>query len=209
MPLPPEAFAAACDVSRETLERLRCYADTLVKWQKSINLVAPDSLKDLWRRHMLDSAQLRTFLPSQIQGLVDMGSGAGFPGLVLAILGVPNVHLIESDGRKCVFLAEAARAAGLEAGSNPIVHRSRLENVVDLQVDVVTARACAPLGVLLAYAEPFLRSDSMCLFLKGGRMDEELTEAEKTWRMSIERFPSLSDPSGTILRMKQVARAGL
>jgi 16S rRNA (guanine527-N7)-methyltransferase len=209
MPLPPEAFAAACDVSRETLERLRRYADTLVKWQKSINLVAPESLKDLWRRHMLDSAQLKAFLPPQIEGLVDMGSGAGFPGLVLAIMGVPNVHLIESDARKCVFLAEAARTAGLEVGSNPIVHRSRLENVVDLRAAVVTARACAPLHRLLAYAEPFLHSDSMCLFLKGGHVDEELTEAEKTWRMSVERFPSLSDPSGTILCMKQVARAGL
>jgi 16S rRNA (guanine527-N7)-methyltransferase len=208
MPLTPEAFAAACDVSRETLERLGRYADMLIKWQKSINLVSPDSLKDLWRRHMLDSAQLQAFLPPQIQGLVDMGSGAGFPGLVLAILGVSNVHLIESDARKCVFLAEAARAAGLEVGSNPIVHRSRLEDVVDLRVDVVTARACAPLRDLLAYAEPFLHSDSICLFLKGGRVDEELTEAAKTWSMRVERFPSLSDPSGTILRMKQVARAG-
>jgi len=209
MPLTPEAFAAACDVSRETLERLRCYAETLVKWQKSINLVAPESLRDLWRRHMLDSAQLQAFLPPQTQDLVDMGSGAGFPGLVLAILGVPNVHLIESDARKCVFLAEAARASGLTVGQNPTIHRARLEEVGGLWGDVVTARACAPLVQLLAYAEPFLRAESMCLFLKGGRVDEELTAAEKTWRMSVERFPSLSDPSGTILRMKQVARAGL
>jgi len=209
MPLTPEAFAATCDVSRETLERLRRYAETLVKWQKSINLVSPESLKDLWRRHMLDSAQLLTFLPPQIQGLVDMGSGAGFPGLVLAILGVPNVHLIESDARKCAFLAEAARAAGLVAGRNPTIQRLRLEDVADLQADVVTARACASLAQLLAYAEPFLRVDSICLFLKGSRVEEELTEAKKTWRMRVERFPSLSDPSGTILRMKQVARAGL
>jgi 16S rRNA (guanine527-N7)-methyltransferase len=208
-PLTPEAFAAVCDVSRETLQRLGRYADTLVKWQKSINLVAPESLKDLWRRHILDSAQLQAFLPPRVQVLVDMGSGAGFPGLVLAILGVPNVHLIESDARKCVFLAEAARAAGLEVGSNPTIHRSRLEDVVDLRADVVTARACAPLRQLLTYAEPLLKPDTICLFPKGARVDEELTEAEKTWRMSVERFPSLSDPSGTILRMKQVARAGL
>ncbi len=209
MPLTPEAFAATCDVSRETLQRLRRYAEALGKWQKSINLASPESLKDLWRRHMLDSAQLLTFLPPQIQGLVDMGSGAGFPGLVLAILGVPNVHLIESDARKCAFLAEAARAAGLEVGRNPTIHRSRLEDVAELQADVVTARACAPLAQLLAYAEPFLQADSTCLFLKGARVEEELTQAKKTWRMRVERFPSLSDPSGTILRMKQVARAGL
>ena len=209
IPLTPEAFAAGFDVSRETLERLRRYAETLVKWQKSINLAAPDSLNDLWRRHILDSAQLKPLLPPLTSSLADMGSGAGFPGLVLAILGVPNVHLIESDARKCVFLAEAARAAGLKAGENPIIHRARLEKVTDLAVDVVTARACAPLAKLLAYAEPFLHGDSTCLFLKGAAVDEELTEAEKTWRMSVERFPSLSDPSGTILRMRQVARAGL
>jgi len=209
MPLTPEAFAAACNVSRETLERLRRYAEMLVKWQKSINLVSPESSKDLWRRHMLDSAQLQGFLPPEAQSLVDMGSGAGFPGLVLAILGVPNVHLIESDIRKCVFLAEASRAAGLEVGRNPVIHRARLEDVGGLQADIVTARACAPLAQLLVYAEPFLQADSICLFLKGARVDEELTEAAKTWRMSLERFPSLSGPSGTILRMKQVARAGL
>ena len=209
MPLTPEAFAAACNVSRETLERLRRYAETLIKWQKSINLVAADSLGDLWRRHMLDSAQLQPYLPAETRSLVDMGSGGGFPGLVLAILGVANVHLIESDARKCAFLAEAARAAGLTAGQNPVIHRARLEDIGDLRVDVVTARACAPLAQLLAYAEPFLHADSICLFLKGARVDEELTEAEKTWRMGVERFPSLSDPSGTILRMKQVARARL
>jgi 16S rRNA (guanine527-N7)-methyltransferase len=209
MPLTPEDFATACDVSRETLQRLRRYAETLIKWQKSINLVASGSLDDLWRRHMLDSAQLLTYLPPQVGGVVDMGTGAGFPGLVLAILGVSTVHLVESDARKCIFLNEAARAAGLEVGRNPIVHRSRLEHIQDLQADVVTARACAPLGQLLTYAEPFLGANSVCLFLKGGRVDEELTDAAKTWRMSVERFPSLSDPSGTILRMRQVARAGL
>ena len=208
-PLTPEGFAARFDVSRETLERLRHHADMLVKWQKSINLVAPESLGDLWRRHILDSAQLKPLLPPGTSSLADMGSGAGFPGLVLAILGVPNVHLIESDARKCLFLAEAARAAGLTPGENPIIHRARLEKVAGLTVDVVTARACAPLAKLLAYAEPFLHGGSTCLFLKGAAADEELTEAAKTWRMSTGRFPSLSDPSGTILGMTQVARAGL
>jgi len=209
MPLEPEAFAAACNVSRETLEHLRRYAETLLKWQKSINLVSAESAQDLWRRHMLDSAQLQVLLPPNTRTLVDMGSGAGFPGLVLAILGVPAVHLIETDARKCVFLAEAARVAGLAPGSNPIIHRARLEMVTDLQADAVTARACAPVGQLLAYAEPFLAPHSICVFPKGGRVEEELTEAAKTWRMDLQRFPSLSDSSGTILRMRQVARAGL
>ena len=173
---------------------------------------APESLNDLWRRHILDSAQLRAFLPPEVRSLVDMGSGAGFPGLVLAILGVPDVHLIESDARKCVFLAEAARAAGLDGGAAiRIIHRRAAGgDRVDLR------GGCRDGTRLRAAARSFwpmpsrsCKPDSICLFPKGGRVDEELTEAEKTWRMTVEQFPSLSDPSGTILRMKQVARAGL
>lgn len=176
----------------------------LIKWQTRINLVSAASLEDMWRRHMLDSAQLVRLLPA-VSSVADIGSGAGFPGLVLAILGVPDVHLIEADDRKCAFLAEAARAAGC----SPTIHRKRVEEIDRLRVDVVTARACAPLQRLLGYAEPLLGANSACLFLKGGRVEEELTEAEKTWSMVVERFPSLSDPSGTILRITQVARERL
>ncbi|MGE0119329.1 MAG: 16S rRNA (guanine(527)-N(7))-methyltransferase RsmG [Dongiaceae bacterium] len=200
----PEAFAATVNVSRETLSRFRNYADLLVKWQAKINLVGADSLPDLWRRHMLDSAQLMAFLPPSVSMVADIGSGAGFPGLVLALLGVPQVHLIESDTRKCAFLGEAARALGLVVGRNPVIHRARVENMKDLRVGAVIARACAPLSKLIGYSEPL---GPVCLFLKGAHVAEELTEAKKTWRMRIERFPSLSDPSGTILRISQVARA--
>jgi 16S rRNA (guanine527-N7)-methyltransferase len=203
----PEEFAVRANVSRETLSRLEAIAAMLIKWQQRINLVASDSLADLWRRHILDSAQLLPLLPPETENLADLGSGAGFPGLVLAVMGVPEVHLLEADARKCVYLAEAARVAGLEVGRNPIIHRERIEAVRDLKVRVVAARACAPLSKLLDYAESLLRSDSVCLFLKGVKVAEELTEAEKTWRMAIERFPSISHPSGTILRLSQVARA--
>src|SRR5215470_7749459 len=145
MPLTPEAFAAATAVSRETLDGLRRYADLLVKWQRSINLVAADSLDDLWRRHMLDSAQLYRLLPPGDCRIIDLGSGAGFPGLVLAAMGARDVHLVESDSRKCVFLAEAARACGLQAETNPVSHRPRLEQLRGLTADVGAARACAPL----------------------------------------------------------------
>ena len=208
MPLTPEAFAAAVDVSRETLDGLRRYADLLVKWQRSINLVAADSLNDLWRRHMLDCAQLYRLLPPGDCRVVDLGSGAGFPGLVLAAMGARDVHLVESDGRKGVFLAEAARACGLEAGVNPVIHRARMEKVQGLTADVVTARACAPLDRLIDYAEPLLRPHSICLFLKGAGVADELTAAANRWRMAVERLPSVSDPSGTILRIGQVTRAG-
>lgn len=199
----PEDFAAETGVSRETIERLSAYAALLVKWQARINLVSAKTLDDLWRRHMLDSAQLLPLLPEATTSLIDLGSGAGFPGLVLAILGIPEVHLIESDQRKCVFLAEAARAAG----AKPIIHNTRIETLSGISAGVVTARACAPLDQLLTYAQRFLWHDGKALFLKGAAVEEELAAACKNWQMEVERFPSASDPTGCILRIGQVRRA--
>jgi 16S rRNA (guanine527-N7)-methyltransferase len=201
-----EAFAELTNVSRETLKRFQAYAELLTKWQGAINLVAPNSLNDLWRRHMLDSAQLYAYVPTGCRNLVDLGSGAGFPGLVLAIMGVVEVHLIESDARKAVFLAEAARAAGLHPGANPVIHRCRVEEMSGWMADVVTARACAPLGRLLDLAEPFIGPDTVCLFPKGERVADELTLAGKQWRMEVESLPSISDPSGKILRLGKFRR---
>jgi len=200
----PADFAADTGVSRETIERLSAYVALLAKWQPRINLVSGTTLDDVWRRHMLDSAQLLPLLPSGTPAIADLGSGAGFPGLVLAILGVADVHLVESDQRKCVFLAEAARAAGV----NPVIHNQRIESVARLSVGVVTARACAPLDKLLSYTQKFLWHDGKALFLKGAAVEEELTAARKSWHMEVERFPSVSDPTGCILRIGQVRRAG-
>ncbi|HVR65523.1 MAG TPA: 16S rRNA (guanine(527)-N(7))-methyltransferase RsmG [Verrucomicrobiae bacterium] len=199
----PEDFAAATGVSRETIARLSAYAALLVKWQARINLVSASTLGELWRRHLLDSAQLLPLLPEGTASLIDLGSGAGFPGLVLAILGIPEVHLIESDQRKCVFLAEAARAAGVK----PFIHNKRIEQLEGLSASVVTARACAPLDLLLTYAQRFLWHDGKALFLKGAAAEEELAAARKNWQMEVERFPSASDPTGCILRIGQVQRA--
>jgi 16S rRNA (guanine527-N7)-methyltransferase len=199
----PEDFAAATGVSRETIERLSVYAALLVKWQPRINLVSASTLDDIWRRHMLDSAQLFPLLPEGAMSIIDLGSGAGFPGLVLAILGIPEVHLIESDQRKCVFLAEAARAAGVK----PIIHNKRIEQLEGINTGAVTARACAPLDQLLTYAQRFLWHDGKALFLKGAAVEEELAAARKNWQMEVERFPSTSDPKGCILRIGQVRRA--
>lgn len=204
----PAEFAADTGVSRETIERLAAYADLLRKWQQRINLVSTATLEDLWRRHMLDSAQLLPLLPANARSIADLGSGAGFPGLVLAILGSGEVHLIESDQRKCVFLTEAIRIVGLDPGRSPVIHNCRIETVSDLEVDVVTARACAPLNQLLSYAQKFLWHDGKALFLKGAAVEEELTAAHKNWSMEVERFPSASDPQGSILRIGQVRRAG-
>lgn len=196
------AFQAATGVSRETRERLEAYAALLVRWQKAINLVGPKTLPDLWRRHMLDSAQLRPLVPDDTLCLVDLGSGAGFPGLVLAIMGVTNVHLIESDARKAAFLREAARITETKI----TVHATRIETVEGLAADVVTARAFAPLDRLLESASRFWQPETVGLFLKGQDIDAELTTAAKCWRFQAERFPSRSDPSGVILRVGGLAR---
>jgi 16S rRNA (guanine527-N7)-methyltransferase len=197
----PEDFRKATDVSRETLDRLVAYADLLKRWQGTINLIGRSSLDELWRRHMLDSAQLLPLAPNA-RCWLDLGSGAGFPGLVLAILGAPEVHLVESNARKCAFLREAARIAGAEV----TVHRARIETLTPWPADAVVARGLAPLRRLLELGAPFCETDSVCLFPKGQDVENELTEATKYWNMKVERLPSVSDPAGTILRLTEVSR---
>jgi len=202
-----DEFAAKADVSRETLAQLETYAALLKKWQRAINLVAADSLRDVWRRHMLDSAQLAPYMPEHARNITDLGSGAGFPGLVLSIVLSRPVHLVEASGKKAAFLREAARLTGAPA----VVHHGRIEETAPWPSDIVLARALAPLPPLLDYAEPFLRrggKETACVFLKGGRVEDELTEASKSWTMTVERFQSVSDPTGTILRIRNIARDG-
>ena len=195
-------FAALTGVSRETLARLEAYAGLLTQWNQRINLVSQDSLHAAWRRHFLDSAQLLPYLPPDTRSLVDLGSGAGFPGLVLAILGMPGVELVESDARKCAFLREAARIAAAPVR----VHHARIEALPPHQVDVVTARACAPLDRLLVMAQRFIAPHTVCLFLKGERHGEELTAARRGWTMTAACHPSRADPRGVILKLEQIAR---
>ncbi len=202
VPLGPEGFAELVPVSRETLSRLEAYAQLLIRWSARINLVGRDTLPDLWRRHILDSAQLYRWVPGSAGNLIDLGSGAGLPGLVLAILGVPGVELIEADSRKAAFLREAARIAEADV----TIRACRVEAVPPHPADVVTARACAPLDRLLGLAERFLALDTLCLFPKGERFADELTAARKAWTMNVSVEPSLSDRRGVILRLQQVAR---
>jgi len=200
----PEDFQAIAGIDDATRARLCAYADLLVKWQARINLVGPDTVGDLWRRHMLDSAQLLRLLPPGARRVADLGSGAGFPGLVLAILGAPDVHLVESDGRKATFLREAARVTAAAV----TVHTARIDALPPLAADVVTARALAPLGKLLGLAAPHLAAGGDCLFLKGRGSEDELTAAGKDWIITIDRVPSLTDPSGVILHLREVHRRG-
>ncbi len=180
-------FAKKINVSRETLERLEFYIEILKRWQKAINLVAPKSLEDPWRRHILDSAQLINYLPEHARSIVDLGSGAGLPGIVLAIMGQTKVHLVESDQRKAQFLKEVTRRLALDV----TIHVKRIEALGSFMPDVVTARALAPLPRLLDLAAPLLDRSTLCLFLKGRQGKHELTEAAKSWMMTSE---VLSEP---------------
>lgn len=204
--LTADAFQRLTGVSRETLERLRVYLRLLEKWQGTINLVSTASLEDAWRRHMLDSAQLARYIPPCGAGgapvIVDIGSGGGFPGLVLAIMGAGVVHLVESNRRKCAFLATVARETNTEVTIQPL----RVESLTPFAADIVTARSLAPLDQLLAFAEPLVGREGECLFLKGKKADGELTEAAKKWNMRVERFASDSDSSGVVLRLRQISR---
>jgi len=200
-PLTPEAFAAAQNVSRETLERLQAYVDLLARWQARINLVSASSLADVWRRHVLDSAQLYPLVEPKPARLYDLGSGAGFPALVLAILGVGEVHLVESDRRKIEFLREAARITS----ANVTLHPVRAETLTPRDGDVVTARGCASLPELLDLAAPLLKPNGMCLFLKGAGARTELTDARKRWTMVVNEVESLTDSTGVILRLRELS----
>ena len=197
-PLAPETVAELLAVSRETLARLQAYVDLLVRWNAKINLVGASTLGDVWRRHILDSGQLIRHIDPSARVLVDLGSGAGLPGLILGILGVPEVHLIEADQRKAAFLREAARVTR----TSVTVHAARIESVKPFTADVVTARALAPLSELLAWSMPFLGEATVCLFLKGQGLRDELTAASARWIMRTQTLASLADPTGHILRVE-------
>jgi 16S rRNA (guanine527-N7)-methyltransferase len=206
-PLGPEGFAGAMadagvDVSRETLERLSRYLELLRRWQGAINLIGASTLADPWRRHILDCAQIAPHVPRQAGTVLDLGSGAGLPGLVLALLGVPGVQLVESDRRKAQFLREAARATEAPV----VVHAMRIEQL-ELRADVVTARALAPLPRLLELAAPVLAPHGLCLFLKGQSALDELTAARQSWHMHSEIVPSRSGSRGVLLKLEGVGRA--
>ena len=204
--LSPEEFAALAHVSRETLGRLQIYAEMLVDWNTRHNLVSCASLADLWRRHFWDSAQLATYVPAVAHSLVDLGSGAGFPGLVLAeiLRGRPRFHVVlyESTAKKCRFLKAVAAQLGLKVD----IRQGRIEDADSMGFDVIVARACAPLSKLLPYAQRFWGKNSVGLLLKGQNVEAELTESHKSWRMDAIKHQSRSDPSGVILEIRELHR---
>lgn len=188
--------------------KLKQFSEFVLKWQKSVNLISPKTVPEIWERHIVDSAQLYPYIPVETKTLVDMGSGAGFPGIVLALLNQENkgpVHhfyLIESDTKKSIFLKEAARLFGLPV----TVINDRIEKVQIEQVDVVTARALKDVNELLSLGQGFITPETTCLFLKGEKVDEEIAGVCVSMRekMCLERFPSQTNPGGCILKLSHI-----
>lgn len=195
-------------VSRETEERLALLVSELARWQKAKNLVSSATLADVWTRHIADSLQIHALAP-EAETWLDLGSGGGFPGLVLGIClaeaGRGHIHLVESNARKCSFLRHAARLTGAPV----TVHAARIESVIgDFtgKVDVVTARALAPLPILLGWCKDLLRTGALGLFPKGQYLDAELTEASKYWKIQASTVASVTDPAARILMIREAEK---
>jgi len=200
------SFARASGATPAQMADLDVFRQRLAERNEVMNLVGPATLQDFWNRHAWDSAQLLRLAPDALTW-ADLGAGAGFPGVVLAILGKGragfHVHLVESMAKRCKFLAEVVEELRLPA----TVHNDRAENL-DLAVHSVTARACAPLVRLLGYAQPYLKRGATGWFLKGQDVASDLEEATKSWRFEAEIVSSLSDPRGQIVRVRRLRRAG-
>ncbi|MFN3512443.1 MAG: 16S rRNA (guanine(527)-N(7))-methyltransferase RsmG [Phenylobacterium sp.] len=197
-------FAAVTGATPEQLADLERYRSYLVDWNQRMNLVGPATLEVFWSRHAWDSAQLLELAP-EARTWADLGTGAGLPGIVLATLGKRrpgfHVHLVDSLTKRCRFLNEVVQALELPA----TVHNSRAEDL-SLSVDIVTARACAPLARLLGYARPYLQKGAVGLFLKGQDVASELSEAARSWDFEADILPSRSDVRGRIVRVRRLGR---
>ena len=188
------------DVPRETQEKLDCYVQLLIKWQARINLISSKTLPEIWHRHILDSAQLVSYLPKTPSVILDMGSGAGLPGVILAILTRHQLHLVESDSRKIAFMRTALR----ETGTSAILHEQRMETVPALRPDIITARALAPLSQLITLASGQHHEKIEYLFLKGREAKQELTALPACPKMEAECLPSMTDSQASIIRLKPI-----
>lgn len=189
-------------VSRETADKLDSYVGMILAWNRTINLVSRRDEALLRERHIMDSLALLPYLPAEFDRAIDLGSGAGFPGLVLAIATGRHFDLVEADNRKAAFLREAARVTGAPV----TVHAIRIEGARLPPAPLITARALAPLTTLLTWARPLLAPGGVCIFPKGRTALEELTQASAQWHMQVEQWPSPLDPCARILRLSEISR---
>jgi len=198
-----KTFFTKTNVSRETMDNIRIYASLLEKWQEKINLVSDSSLSDRWSRHFYDSFQLKAHFDRSKAAklrILDIGSGAGFPGLLLSMLGLGEFHMVESNNKKCAFMGQVIRDTGCPA----IIHNERAENITPFPVDYIISRACAPLDKLFDLGKNFIRDDVTCLFLKGRSAEQEIAEARQNWTFDIEKFTSVTEESGMLLKVRRI-----
>lgn len=195
-------------VSRETRDRLEAYAELLRRWNSKINLVSKSTIDDLWTRHIADSAQIYALAPHTVRHWADLGSGGGFPGLVIAIMGAEHssplkVTLVESDSRKCAFLRTVIR----ETGANAAVLNERIEVLPELNADILSARALGSLDLLLSFAERHLAANGTAIFQKGVSWEKELVDAQSKWNFDHQLVKSKTETGPVIMKITGVTRA--
>lgn len=201
-------FLKKSGVSRETMENIKIYASLLKKWQKQINLVSDSTLTEMWSRHFYDSFQLKALIEAlphrqdeaKKMRFLDIGSGAGFPGLLLSMLDIGEFHMVESNNKKCAFMRQVIR----ETNATAVVHNERAEKLVPFHVDYIVSRACASLDKLFELGKNFIHEDTICLFLKGQIANEEISQARKNWHFEVNKFTSATEESGMILKVSHI-----
>jgi 16S rRNA (guanine527-N7)-methyltransferase len=182
--------------------KLRIYQSLLLKWQRSVNLISSNTIDNNWERHFIDSAQLATLITKTNPVVVDIGSGGGFPGMVLAMMLSGSFHLVESDQKKCIFLSEVSR----ETKTNVVIHNDRVERSSFTHVDYITSRACSNVSQLFELTKNFVSHETKCLFLKGKNYRIEIDEAKKLWHFDVEIFPSITEKESAILVFSKARR---
>ena len=197
-----QSLSYAGNVSRETADKLDIFVALVLTWNRTVNLISRNDEPHLRQRHLQDSLTLLDYLPKNFDSAIDLGSGGGFPGLVLAIATGRRFDLVEADKRKAAFLREAARLTGADVS----VHAVRIDQLTLRPTMLITARALAPLTTLLAWSGPLLAVNGVCVFPKGRTANAELTAALSQWKMRVEQWPSPLDPTAIILRLSEISR---
>lgn len=197
-----ESFNSRFAVSRETFDKLSTYHDLLLLWQEKINLISPKTIHNVWERHILDSCQFASHIVPRETPIIDIGTGAGLPGIILAILGFPSITLVDSDQKKCVFLQEAAAKLGLETQ----IISQRVERIRNHNASLIVSRALAPLHQLFTWSSPLLSPSGKCLFAKGENYAKEIEDALVGWQFDINVHPSLTHTDAKLLEISHLTK---
>ncbi len=189
-----------CELDNSQIKNLEDFVLLLLQENQNFNFIGNSTIEDIWNRHILDCAQLLRFIENKNAKFADLGSGAGFPGIILSILGLREIHLIEKAFRKCEFL----RRAKLFSQKRIFIHQTKLEELAAIEFDCITSRALAPLDQLLTYSKKFLKKDGYCLFLKGKNLEKEIELAKKTFQFEYQLHSSLTSSESNIIKISKI-----